>query len=811
MRRIPFAIVTALACSLAPAHAGIVFISSPTAAYTAATQLLSITDPDGANVTSLSSGAFTANFNVPMTAATVPDTFFIWSDPPDSETSTPRVLVNPINDLTISFSNPISIFGFEAEPVPFALQDITVQFLSGATLLGSETLTLDGFGGARLFGAAAIPGDFDTVTVSSDDTFAIANLRYGNVNLDRGGFPTPEPSTLLLFGAIAVLWTISRLRMQRVARAAAAAVFACFAAGMAQANQPTPPEVDMSSVLFLNGHSLLHLVNNERTVINLVFSQGDKGTIPVTSKRVTLQPGQAMDLDLGQLVFPQGLQLFHVSSKFFDSSNLPAGPGPILFEPLMVDTGGIRKMTFEEAYLNTSMYKPVRYAVDGRNTTDNTDIGGFTDQSPIAPFAFDSTPMDLTGQLNQVTYPSPFVLSRGVLGDAGLNGDGSLGTTLGQIGVNGQARPRAGAQAQIVDDAQPNQTILHNSSTPVIKGKFFLKLGPGNYQAAWAWRARVWQDFGSFWRFVGSVYVAGDGTWSVPLDFLAANGGLPLRVEYRPANRFVQLQDPVGNVYTWADDWAVQDPNGVTDIGFRSANLTASGMPGIDTLYVAATQLWNRFDAAGINALRDTPIQVFYPNSLASGKCQQNDSNGNPYAWSCSYWADGKIYIIPKHAVNSVIQHEIGHSINSYYWNGNQPSGAGGQHNFTSCYNNGLALTEGFADFVAYWVQLKRNQVSPTVPYNNINLEAPPSNTCKAQTNETRVAATFWDMYDTINDGSASKADTWYWSKEGDSVRLFLLNQGGAMSDYLLPAFNWLQPTLWTAAGNLFRLNYIIP
>ena len=54
--------------------------------------------------------------------------------------------------------------------------------------------------------------------------------------------------------------------------------------------------------------------------------------------------------------------------------------------------------------------------------------------------------------------------------------------------------------------------------------------------------------------------MGGDGSWSIPVL-----PGFPVRVEYQPANRFVQLQDPQGNVYAWGDNWNLT--GSMTDIG----------------------------------------------------------------------------------------------------------------------------------------------------------------------------------------------------------------------------------------------------
>ena len=212
-----------------------------------------------------------------------------------------------------------------------------------------------------------------------------------------------------------------------------------------------------------------------------------------------------------------------------------------------------------------------------------------------------------------------------------------------------------------------------------------------------------------------------------------------------------------------------------------------------------------------MNALRNQPIEVFFPNTLASGQCIYNDGAG-PYAWSCSYWANGKIYIIPEHGSESVVQHEIAHSINSFYWNGSMPPGAGGTHNLWNCYNNGLALTEGFANFLTYWTQFDRGQASPMAPYFNMNLESLPGGVCANQTTEMRIAATFWDMYDTHSESvSSTSGDGIYYVSQASAVALYLGSKKNAMSEYLPAVQSGQSAYFQNEFTRIFRLNKIVP
>jgi hypothetical protein len=355
--------------------------------------------------------------------------------------------------------------------------------------------------------------------------------------------------------------------------------------------------------------------------------------------------------------------------------------------------------------------------------------------------------------------------------------------------------------------------IYESSPSPLafaaFRGRLSLKVDASTYKAAWGWVVRVWQKPAGSWNFLGWAYVGGDGRWQVISS--AATSGAPTWIEYRTINRFVSLQDPAGNPYTWGDPWTLS--GALLDVGSRYADLTTTGdLPGVDKLYVGATNIWVKFFNNGMNALRDQTIQVTYPNSLTSGRCIYDDGAG-PYAWSCSYWADGKIYIIPAHASISVVQHEIGHSINSYYWSGNMPPGAGGSHNLWDCYNPGLALTEGWANFLTYWVQFDRNNSNPVAPYFNMNIESIPAGVCANQNAEMRTAATFWDTYDYWNDGpnTASQYDSLLYTNQAVPVSIYLNNKRNTTAEYLA-VMQAGQSTYWQGEfQKLFRLNKIVP
>lgn len=187
----------------APATAGFVPIAQPGAAYLGATALLPVSGADFDVVPSLAGGGVTATFDVGLTILTTPTSWGSWGSPPDTESATPRVLwTNGLTELTITFSQPVSLFGLEAQPNTAVVSTMTAEFFFGASSLGQISLDVDGNGGARLF-AALSTDPFDRVVISSTDDFAVAQLRVAPLQVEA----VPEPSSLagLIAGVSAIV------------------------------------------------------------------------------------------------------------------------------------------------------------------------------------------------------------------------------------------------------------------------------------------------------------------------------------------------------------------------------------------------------------------------------------------------------------------------------------------------------------------------------------------------------------------------------------------------------------------------------
>ncbi len=99
--------------------------------------------------------------------------------------------------------------------------------------------------------------------------------------------------------------------------------------------------------------------------------------------------------------------------------------------------------------------------------------------------------------------------------------------------------------------------------------------------------------------------------------------------------------------------------------------------------------------------------------------------------------------------------HELGHAMSAA---ATRSSGGGGSHKIDQCYNRGVAWSEGWATFFAGAVRLSRDDADARfqhlVPRRApIRIENVPADVCPGDTNEWRVAAGLWDLYDTHVDG----------------------------------------------------------
>ena len=288
----------------------------------------------------------------------------------------------------------------------------------------------------------------------------------------------------------------------------------------------------------------------------------------------------------------------------------------------------------------------------------------------------------------------------------------------------------------------------HAATTYRINGRFTYRGLDNTYHPGWNWFVEVWwKKSNNRWSKLGAKYIAWDGRWSMDLN---KNGfeGQNIHVFYRPGGYYLMPQNHQEESYWWKDPvWNNISTN--YSIGNRSVDLSSNGtLAGLGDVYHSGLLYWHKFYSNNLNPERDNAIKLFFPNTwFDCNDLNWNDVDSN--TWSCA-WED-RVWLIPAHSDQYTIQHELGHQLMNEYWNGQGPDGAGGAHTLSRCYNDGLALSEGFANAAPIWVLSGENANSPTP--GGFNIESPPSSTCNGDTNELWVAAIFWDLLDRRSDG----------------------------------------------------------
>lgn len=217
---------------------------------------------------------------------------------------------------------------------------------------------------------------------------------------------------------------------------------------------------------------------------------------------------------------------------------------------------------------------------------------------------------------------------------------------------------------------------------------------------------------------MGEDWIRFNGSWRLRFSYPGYNGQ-HLRIQYIAFNRYFKPQDSDGNTYRWIGP----DRTGISTThneGHWYANCHNGSVRGLGEVYDEGLRMWSRLYWTGnINPLRDKPIDLIFPNT------KYDCGTGSGFPWSCASKA-GKIWLIPAHALrNGVTQHELAHQLNYEFWDNKLPSGAGGSHSLSNCYNGGLALTEGFANFMPFWVQVADRSTKPDSSKFDFDIEDP--------------------------------------------------------------------------------------
>ncbi len=280
---------------------------------------------------------------------------------------------------------------------------------------------------------------------------------------------------------------------------------------------------------------------------------------------------------------------------------------------------------------------------------------------------------------------------------------------------------------------------------------------------------------------LGSTWVQTNGQWNIDVPASLGFHGGAIRINYLSYNSYYAPQNKDSNKYWWSDAWNVTSSSFNT--GHRFVDTDGGTYNGLGELVNSAMTMWSRlYWDAGINPVAASPIKFFFPNTWYD--C--GDGTGNP--WSCATFEGDQIWLIASHGVQGdVVNHEMGHALQAKFWDGKRAAGSGGSHTLSGCYPSrlGLALGEGFANFMGAWVGYpERNQAEGSFGSGIWGLSfepeqrTSPPNCSNGWENETWVARTFWDLHDTHADGD----DILWFNYPGAVISLFL-NNGVANSN----------------------------
>ncbi len=124
-----------------------------------------------------------------------------------------------------------------------------------------------------------------------------------------------------------------------------------------------------------------------------------------------------------------------------------------------------------------------------------------------------------------------------------------------------------------------------------------------------------------------------------------------------------------------------------------------------------------------------------------------------------AYYSMGVVHI-PNGEEWDVVGHELGHAI---FDQGRIGRMAGGEHYIDRCYNQTLALSEGWASYFSAFINLGLNDPDAKFEFMvprraPIRFEHVPADVCAGFNNEWRVNAFLWDLIDTNRDNEAIEA-----------------------------------------------------
>lgn len=209
------------------------------------------------------------------------------------------------------------------------------------------------------------------------------------------------------------------------------------------------------------------------------------------------------------------------------------------------------------------------------------------------------------------------------------------------------------------------------------------------------------------------------------------------RLRFSLDNRFWVFRNPSDSAYEWESTaFALPAPTGL-DLGTLSPALgSENGKLGV--LHLTYLQALDFLQTNADVAWWQKPLTVNWPGS---------SDHFSPWSWSLE---------LTNAMAWDIVLHELGHAV---MHGAMRAQSAGGAHKIDGCYSPALAWSEGWATFFAAAVRLSRGDADAKFEYlvprrAPIRLENVPEDVCRGQTNEWRVAAGLWDLYDTHQDGS---------------------------------------------------------
>jgi hypothetical protein len=453
---------------------------------------------------------------------------------------------------------------------------------------------------------------------------------------------------------------------------------------------------------------------------------------------------------------------------------------------LKAENGRYSASTYERLYMPGRSAE----AVNSAKTPFMTPARAMGPNQRIRPveFAPDSgLRLDRNGGVPAFILPSGSGRSR-INGDPPLPRDGFL------------IKPSAPVRADIVSDLLKFANAMGDPKTYTLSGSVAYLALNNDTKAALGWTVRAvwlppgykpnnlapppkpWEDMP--WKpgwgqksvydapiVLGEALVNGLGKWSMDVKF-PGFAGQNVSIEYYAKSPYIRALGPDNQPFGWFDA-PVAGIGTSYDHGNRLIDLSASTglLPGLGDVYREAQIFRIVLTAWGFDPKRSAPIDLYFPNSWFD--CGSSDKK----PWSCAS-RGGTVWLIAEHNDATTILHELSHQLDAKFWNGALPPGAAIDHSLDQCYNGELAISEGFANALPFFVNGEFGVSSPAMD-GGFEIETPDKTSiCNGATNETWVASTFWDLADKAPDGK----DTLYFSPPALVVGAYL--NGGVKNDF---------------------------